>query len=68
MTSSSQFRPPAPPDLTRSEYATEFDRVKDLGAKNNSSRTPEQTEIALFWSDSPGTYTPPVIGIKLLKS
>jgi membrane-associated phospholipid phosphatase len=59
MTSSSQFRPSGTPALTSAEYAAEFNQVKDLGAKNNSSRTPEQTEIALFWSDGPGTYTPP---------
>ncbi|WP_019498841.1 vanadium-dependent haloperoxidase [Pseudanabaena sp. PCC 6802] len=59
MTSGSQFRPSGTPALTSAEYATEFNQVKDLGAKNSPSRTPEQTKIALFWSDGPGTYTPP---------
>lgn len=59
MTSGSQFRPSGTPALTSTEYATEFNQVKTLGAKNGASRTPEQTEIALFWSDGPGTYTPP---------
>lgn len=30
-----------------------------LGAADSALRTAEQTEIALFWADGAGTYTPP---------
>ncbi|WP_019498655.1 vanadium-dependent haloperoxidase [Pseudanabaena sp. PCC 6802] len=59
MTSGSQFRPSGPPTLSSDEYAADFNQVKAIGAKNSPLRTPEQTEIAQFWSDAPGTYTPP---------
>lgn len=49
---SSQFRPGPPYDLTSKKYAADFNEVKSLGAKIGSSRTAEQTEIALFWRES----------------
>jgi hypothetical protein len=59
MNSSSQFRPPGPPSLGSQRYAADYEEVKELGAAVGSSRTPEQTEIALFWADAAGTETPP---------
>ncbi|MBW4494668.1 MAG: vanadium-dependent haloperoxidase [Oscillatoria princeps RMCB-10] len=59
ITSDSQFRPSGLPPLTSSDYTIEFNQVKELGEKNSSARTPEGTEIALFWADGAGTYTPP---------
>lgn len=59
MTSGSQFRPVAPPILNSAEYAAEVNQVKDLGGKDSAIRTAEQTEIARFWADGAGTYTPP---------
>jgi hypothetical protein len=59
MTSPSQFRPPGPPALDSQAYATSLNDVKALGRQTGSSRTPEQTAIARFWADGPGTYTPP---------
>ncbi len=59
MTSSAQFRPAGPPALSSDRYASEFNQVKTLGAKNSPVRTPDQTEIAQFWADGAGTYTPP---------
>ena len=49
MTSPSQFRPGPPPELGTKIWARDYNEVKALGAKNGSTRTPEQTEIALFW-------------------
>jgi hypothetical protein len=47
---SSQLRPsPPPPALTSGEYTHAYNQVKALGAKVGSTRTPEQTELALFW-------------------
>jgi hypothetical protein len=59
MSSSSQFRPPGPPSLDSQQYAEDYDEVKELGAAVGSTRTKEQTEIALFWADGAGTETPP---------
>src|SRR5437667_625167 len=59
MSSSSQFRPPGPPSLDSQQYAADYDEVKSLGAAVDSTRTEEQTEIALFWADGAGTETPP---------
>ncbi|HEV2729007.1 MAG TPA: phosphatase PAP2 family protein [Terriglobales bacterium] len=59
MSSSSQFRPPGPPSLNSQQYAEDFNEVKELGAAVGSTRTAEQTEIALFWADGAGTETPP---------
>lgn len=51
--------PNGPPSLTSVEYAEAFEQVKSLGARESSTRTSEQTQIARFWSDGGGTYTPP---------
>ena len=59
MNSSSQFRPPGPPSLDSQQYAEDYDEVKELGAAVGSTRTEDQTEIALFWADGAGTETPP---------
>src|SRR6184192_4529370 len=59
MSSSSQFRPPGPPSLDSQRYAADYNEVKELGAAIGSTRTAEQTQIALFWADGAGTETPP---------
>jgi membrane-associated phospholipid phosphatase len=59
MTTPNQFRPSSPPALTSSEYATAVEQVRLLGAKDGSTRTSDQTEIAKFWADGGGTATPP---------
>lgn len=59
MISSSQFRPAAPPALTSHKYAKDVNQVKELGRRHSRKRTDDQTEIAKFWADEAGTYTPP---------
>src|SRR5437667_5061788 len=59
MNSSSQFRPSGPPSLDSAQYAADYNEVKALGAAVGSTRTEEQTQIALFWADVAGTETPP---------
>src|SRR5947199_9950529 len=59
MSSSSQFRPPGTPSLDSQRYAADYEEVKELGAAVGSTRTAEQTEIALYWSHGAGTETPP---------
>ena len=59
MRNSSQFRPPGPPSLNSQQYAEDYEEVKQLGPIVGSTRTPDQSEIALFWADGAGTETPP---------
>ena len=49
MSSASQFRPGPPPDLKSESWARDYNEIKAIGRKSNSSRTPEQTDIARFW-------------------
>lgn len=51
LTSSSQYRPRPPYALSSKKYAVDFNEVKSLGAVDSSTRTDEQTEIALFWME-----------------
>jgi len=59
MTSGSQFRLGGPPAPGSAEQTAAFRQVKRLGRVDSPSRTAEQTQIALFWADGPGTATPP---------
>jgi hypothetical protein len=52
MTSTHQFRPRAPYDLTSRKYATDFNEMVALGGLHSTGRTPEQTEIAFFWFEN----------------
>jgi hypothetical protein len=47
-----RFRPIAPPELRSHKYTRDFIEIKDYGAANSPSRTPEQSATALFWSGS----------------
>ena len=52
---SSQFRPGPPYKVTSRRYAADLNEVKALGGDGvttPSARTPEQTEMALFWVES----------------
>ena len=51
LASVSQFRPDGPNSLTSHEYADDFNQVKDLGRIDSTTRTPEQTTEARFWTD-----------------
>ncbi|AUG79418.1 hypothetical protein CFP65_4690 [Kitasatospora sp. MMS16-BH015] len=67
MTSGSQFRPGLPggysdyPSLLASQaYAAQVNEVEQLGGANSTTRTADQTQLALFWAnDANGTYKPP---------
>jgi hypothetical protein len=43
---------PPPPQLGSGEYTHDYDEVKALGRATGSSRTPEQTALALFYTDN----------------
>ena len=53
MTTSDQFRPPAPPRLSTGAYRRAVDEVRRLGGSTSTERTAEQTDIARFWADQP---------------
>ena len=48
--SPTQYRAPKPPVLHSARYAQDYDEVKALGARFNSARTAEQTDLAYFYS------------------
>jgi hypothetical protein len=51
--SPSQFRTDGPNDLASAAYAEEFNEVKELGALDSTTRTPEQTHTAVFVNSHP---------------
>jgi hypothetical protein len=50
LTRSSQFRLPPPLALNSPEYAADLNEVKVMGTLSGSMRTPDQSELALFWA------------------
>src|SRR5687768_4450529 len=64
MQSASQFRTPPPPAMDSAEYAAAFDEAKRLGGDGITTlteRTPEQTEIGIYWAydGTPSLCAPP---------
>jgi hypothetical protein len=53
LNSPGQFTTEGPPALTSLEYAADFNEAKALGAQVGSSRTPEQTLMAGFYTANP---------------
>jgi hypothetical protein len=52
VTGPARFRAPPPPDLTSDQYTADYNEVKEKGALTGSTRTPDQTDIAYFWTDN----------------
>ncbi len=50
--SPTQFRPGPPPAIASDLYVEEFEEIRDYGVRTNSLRSDEQTETALFFSDT----------------
>jgi hypothetical protein len=50
LTRPSQFRLPPPLALNSAEYAADLNEVKVMGTLSGSMRTPDQSELALFWA------------------
>ena len=59
MSSGNEFHPVAPPDLHSQAYVDAVAYVKDIGSATSTTRTADQTLIAKFWVDGPGTASPP---------
>lgn len=60
ISSAADFQAPPPPDITSREYADAYNEVKDIGARFSQTRTPEQTDIGIFWGydAQPGLCAP----------
>jgi hypothetical protein len=50
LTRPSQFRLPPPLALNSPEYAADLNEVREMGSLSSTSRSSEQTEVALFWA------------------
>jgi hypothetical protein len=40
-----------PNALTSAEYAEDFNEIKEVGSLTSITRTPDQTDAAIFWQD-----------------
>ena len=58
ITSAAADLPPGPPALTSQAFTDAYNEVKSLGSATGSSRTADQTQVAKFWADGAGTFTP----------
>jgi hypothetical protein len=45
-----QFRPSPPPSLSSPQWVAAFNEIKSVGAADSTTRTPEQTTTAIFWT------------------
>src|SRR6266853_43500 len=55
MSGAAQFFPDEGPDaLDSQQWIDDYSQVKTLGAINSTVRTPQQTEIGLFWTEHTG--------------
>jgi len=67
MSSGSEFRPTSMVGyaannlqgfVNSAAYTAAYNQVQSLGGFNSSTRTDDQTQVAYFWQDGPGTYSP----------
>jgi membrane-associated phospholipid phosphatase len=56
MKRASQFRPAPPPSLTSATYTTDYNESKIMGVYANSQRTPDQSDLVLFWAGNTPLY------------
>lgn len=49
MTSGSQFRPAPPPALDSATWTNDVNEIREVGARNSTKRTAEQTIVGRFW-------------------
>ena len=45
-----QFRPSPPPSLSSPQWVAAFNEIKSVGAADSTTRTPDQTATAIFWT------------------
>jgi hypothetical protein len=51
------FRSPGPNPLWSRAYAKDFQEVKELGSATSTTRTADQTAMAVFWSEGPAIWS-----------
>jgi hypothetical protein len=51
-----QFRPPLPRTLASTTYTDDFDTVKALGRRTGSTRTEDQSSLAVFWEGNASVH------------
>lgn len=56
LTGTAQFRAPGPPALTSARYASDFNETKAMAGTTSTARSAQQTEIARFHTEPPGTF------------
>jgi hypothetical protein len=52
LTGPARFRAAPPPALNSERYTRDYNEVKALGSLGSTVRTPEQTDMAYFWSEN----------------
>jgi hypothetical protein len=59
MSASSQFRPAPPPALDSEVWTKDLNEIRELGARDSTARTAEQTTIGRFWlMTGPRSFNP----------
>ncbi len=56
MKRASQFRPAPPPALSSATYTADYNETKMMGVYADSQRTPDQSDLALFWAGNTPLY------------
>jgi len=68
MGTGSQFRPGPPPALCSETWTRDLNEIREIGSRNSSKRTAEQTNIGRFWFQTgPRTYNPIVKQIAMAR-
>jgi membrane-associated phospholipid phosphatase len=52
----SQFRLPPPLALNSAAYAADYNEIKTMGAFSSPGRSPDQSELSLFWAGNTALY------------
>ena len=55
----SMYRVTAPPALSSAAWAEAYTLTQQVGGVDSALRTADETEVAHFWADGGGTFTPP---------
>ena len=64
----SQFRPAPPPALNSQTWTKDLNEIREIGSRDSTRRTAEQTNIARFWFQTgPRTYNPIVRQVAMAK-
>jgi hypothetical protein len=56
LTSNSQFRPGPPRTIDSATYVTDFNATKALGRRTESTRTEDQSALAIFWEGNASVH------------